>query len=138
MFYEDGRQKAEDLAFKQAAFRKLAQSIGRAHRTPNDKAVVIMVDERLLGIKNTSSQNSSYEFLNLKNAGKNLSLLQTPVQVFSENIVIKHLSPNDISKIKNHIKRKVDNWPGVLDEDLISFSDMETQIEEFYSESQSI
>ncbi|NEO84987.1 MAG: hypothetical protein F6J87_12150 [Spirulina sp. SIO3F2] len=132
MFYEDGRQKAEELAFKQAAFRKLAQSIGRAHRTPRDRAVVIMVDERLLGIKNTSSKNNSYEFLNLRNTAKNLELLQKPVQGFSKNIVIEHIQSSNRAKINEHIKGKNKNWAGVSDADFISFADMEKQIREFY------
>lgn len=42
---------AEGIAFRYTAIRKLAQTIGRVHRTPEDKGTIMLLDDRVLGLR---------------------------------------------------------------------------------------
>ncbi|MCI5179197.1 MAG: DEAD/DEAH box helicase [Candidatus Electrothrix sp. AW3_4] len=56
--YFDGEPgKADDFSYKHDAFRKLTQSAGRAHRSTKDRAIIVFIDERLMGIKNNGAGN---------------------------------------------------------------------------------
>lgn len=88
-FKKGDREMGNDLAYRHDALRKAAQSLGRAHRTKIDKAVLILMDERVLGIKNSKTEDpKDYEYLNLLNAKKNRALLPaafTHVGKFTED-----------------------------------------------------
>lgn len=122
-------RRVEDLAYKQEAFRKLAQSIGRAHRSMTDRAVIICADERLLGVKNVLNRPPNrYEFISLENARKNLSLLQRPVQAISGNIVIGGTDPDENRALENYISFGLN----IAKSDFIGFDKMVSDIKEFY------
>jgi len=121
------RRLGEDLAYKQDAFRKLAQSIGRAHRRITDRAVVICLDERLLAIKNTGGGYGSYEYLSMGNARKNLRILQRPLWKFDSNIVF----PGKNAAEENMLKRYIAS--GLCSpRDFISIDEMGRQIRKFF------
>lgn len=123
------RQTAEDLAFKQVAYRKVAQSIGRSHRSMTDRAVVILADERLLGIKNVQNDPPNrYEFISLYNAEKNLRLLQEPVQRLRNNLVIGGSNHDENRSIADYISTGLN----VTRKDFIDFRQMGIKIKKFY------
>lgn len=122
------RQLGKDLAYKQDAFRKLAQSIGRAHRKMKDRAVVICADERLVGIKNVAENGTNrYEYLSIKNAKKNLTLLQRPLSRIKRNIVFDGHDPVEGRQLQEYISEGI-----CLANDFINFEEMNNQIKEFY------
>jgi DNA excision repair protein ERCC-2 len=123
------RQAAEDLAYKQEAFRKVAQSIGRSHRSMTDRAVVILADERLLSIKKVQEDlPNRYEFLSPQNAKKNLELLQRPVQKLKKNLVIGGDDKNENRILADYISTGL----GVTRKDFVNFKHMGEKIREFY------
>jgi DNA excision repair protein ERCC-2 len=120
-------ERAKELAYKQESFRKLAQSIGRTHRTMTDRAVVLTLDERILGVKQTAENH--YDGLSLKNASKNREILQRPVQVLSNIVVPDDLSRSSAQYIKKHLRRA-----GVTEQDYINYEKMVQGIESFYAQ----
>ncbi|MEA3514019.1 MAG: helicase C-terminal domain-containing protein [Nanoarchaeota archaeon] len=125
------RQLGEDLAYKQDAFRKLAQSIGRAHRSKSDRAVIICADEMLMGIKNVKDGDYSsdrYEYLSLYNAKENLKLLQKPLSQIKENIVFSGHDAIGEQELKKYISKS-----GFCTlNDFISLDKMSSKIKKFY------
>jgi Rad3-related DNA helicase len=78
---EGDRGLADNLAFRYDAFRKIAQTAGRIHRSKKDKGVVIFIDERLLGIKKTIEIKKKrgewgYSFLSRKNVNEEWKIIQ--------------------------------------------------------------
>ncbi|MBN2368592.1 hypothetical protein JXC34_06230, partial [Candidatus Woesearchaeota archaeon] len=128
------RQLGEDLAYKQDAFRKLAQSIGRAHRRMSDRGVIICADERLVAVKAVQSMGESrHEYLSIDNARKNMCLLQRPIRTFRRNIVFTNAA-NCNSKAEHRSLKKYISSGIAGEDDFISFEEMAEQINDFYRE----
>ncbi len=130
-FFMQGRdrQTAEDLTFKQVAYRKVAQSAGRAHRSMTDRAVVILADERMLGVKNVQNDlPNRYEYISPNNARKNMRLLQEPLQVLRKNIVMCGGNPTENRSLADYISSGL----GVTRRDFIDLETMRSRIKEFY------
>lgn len=124
------RELGRDLAYRHNAFRKLNQSIGRAIRSLEDRAVVICADERLLGIKNVADRGTDrYEFLSIPNARKNLQLLPRPLQRFDSNIILVADDRFEDHVLKEHITSEKSF---ASSNDFIRFEHMKRRIEEFY------
>lgn len=130
MITENGnREYADDLTYKQDAFRKLAQSIGRANRSMKDRAVIICIDERLVAVKNVQSSGTNrYEFLSSHNANKNLKLLQKPFHS-PKNVVMGLDDYKETKKLKKYIK----NHLGVPESAFINVTTMGSRINSFYA-----
>ncbi|MCI5188994.1 MAG: hypothetical protein D3905_04180 [Candidatus Electrothrix sp. AS4_5] len=127
--YFDGEPgKADDFSYKHDAFRKLTQSAGRAHRSTKDRAIIVFIDERLMGIKNNGAGN--YELLSIKNAKKNLQLLPPPLQIIDKNIVLE-----ESGKKRNLLQKHIKGLGGIKkieDADFISLNCMVQQIKDFW------
>jgi hypothetical protein len=119
-------QLGEDLAYKHDSFRKIAQSIGRAHRKMKDRAVIICMDERLLAVKNTGDADV-YEFLSPTNAKNNIKILQQPVRIIKNNVVLNQKATGDSISIRNYISSHL-----CSNRDFISSREMADKIARFY------
>jgi hypothetical protein len=78
---EGDRALADNLAYRYDAFRKIAQTAGRIHRSKKDKGVIIFIDERLLGIKKSIEIEKrkgewGYSFLSRKNVNEEWKIIQ--------------------------------------------------------------
>ena len=70
----------KDLAYRQSALRKIAQTAGRVHRTMKDRGAIIFFDERLLGLKNMATSGfARYEILSAANTKKHWEIIQTRI-----------------------------------------------------------
>lgn len=119
----------DDFTYRQEAFRKLAQSVGRAHRSRSDRAVVVFIDERLLALKNDGA--NEYDALSTANAKKSLGLLQTPVQIIDQNVVF----PKEYINRERGIAGTLQKRSGMfLKSDAISFEEMEEDILKFWAD----
>ncbi len=127
-YFEEDLGKADDFSYKHDAFRKLTQSAGRAHRSTKDRAVILFIDERLMGIKNNGVGN--YELLSIKNSRKNLQLLPRPLQVIDRNIVLEETGAKK-SRLQKHIKG-LSSTKEVVEHDFISLDEMVQQIKDFW------
>ena len=131
LFQRGDKELGIDLAYRQTALRKLAQSIGRANRGHKDRAVVICADERLMAIKNTKNDGSDrYEYLSSDNAKKNLKILQRPFWKFNKNLVFigKDAAEEDA------LKRYIDYSRLSERDDFIGFGEMGERIREKFRE----
>lgn len=118
----------DDITYRQEAFRKLAQSAGRGHRTKDDRAVIVFVDERLLALKNDGE--GGYERLSVKTAKKNLQLLQEPLQQVHRNVVVDPANLGLIRAIRSRSGERGDMM--FTPEDVTDFEAMHQAIAEFY------
>jgi Rad3-related DNA helicase len=124
------KEKGEELSYKQNAFRKLAQSIGRTHRCLTDRAVVICVDERLLGLKNHSDKGKDrYEYLSLRNARNHFNLLQRPMSNLNESLVFLGKNKKEEKILQEYI---LSGFRNISKKDFICFEKMGEKIKEFY------
>lgn len=133
-YWADGtgdRGLAQDLAFRQDAFRKLAQTVGRAHRTPTDRAVVIFADERLLAVK---EEDGEYRGISATAALRNRLILQDPVQPTRGNIVLALPNAHRKREVKDVVKRQWSSIAALADDDFLNLTDMETEIRKFFEE----
>lgn len=79
---EGDRALADNLSYRYDAFRKLAQTAGRIHRSKEDKGVLLFIDERLLGIKKSIERGENadaqwnYNFLSSKNVEEEWKVMQ--------------------------------------------------------------
>lgn len=129
LFQKGNKEYGEDLAFKQIAFRKLAQSIGRAHRKKTDEAVVICADERLMAIKNLKNEGlNRYEYLSMGNAKKNLKVIQERVREIDKNLVF-----SGYDKDEEHILKLYISSGFCKKDDFIDFDKMKEEIKKFYN-----
>ncbi|OGJ19939.1 hypothetical protein A3K73_03185 [Candidatus Pacearchaeota archaeon RBG_13_36_9] len=116
-----------DLAYRQSAFRKLAQSLGRVHRQMSDRGVLIIADERVMAIKNTANEgHARYEFLSIRNAKNNLQILQRP---FKDHkiLVFPGKDPREERMLKNYVSSGF-----ASPESFASFQEMSEAIRRFY------
>lgn len=98
-------ETGKDLAFRQSALRRVAQTAGRVHRSMRDKGAIIFFDERLLGLKNTDmSGPSRYEILNAHNTRRHWDIIQS--RIFeSLHIVIPHnFAANEAVDLSKYIE----------------------------------
>jgi len=79
---EGDRALADNLSYRYDAFRKLAQTAGRIHRSKEDMGVLLFIDERLLGIKKSIEKGENadaqwnYNFLSSKNVEEEWKVIQ--------------------------------------------------------------
>ncbi|HKL24170.1 MAG TPA: helicase C-terminal domain-containing protein [Candidatus Nanoarchaeia archaeon] len=135
-FFQKGdRELGEDLAYRHDALRKTSQSLGRAHRTNTDRAPLILIDERVLGVKNLKTEDPrDYEYLSLRNANRNRRLLP---EVFSDinekdsknSFVVIPSENYDVGLIST-IKKGIEGEK--VHEKFISIDKMAEKIREFY------
>jgi len=119
----------KDLAYRQSAIRKIAQSAGRVHRGTTERGAIVMMDERLLGLKNTGD-TKPYEILSADNARGHWDILQE--RVFeSLQIVIPPVSLDeslgDAEALVYRVFRRDERLPKVID-----FDQMMQSLEDFY------
>jgi len=116
-----------DLAYRQSAFRKLAQSLGRVHRQMSDRGALIVADERIMAIKNTANEgNARYEFLSIDNAKKNIKILQKPFQE-STMLVFPGKDDRENKMLKDYVSSGF-----FSPESFASFQEMSEAIRGFY------
>lgn len=103
---EGSLETGKDLAYRQSALRKTAQTAGRIHRTLSDKGVIVFFDERLLGIKNNAASGSSrYEILNTRNTGKHWDILQKRILESLEIVSPPEIIVRDSDDLYQHVKK---------------------------------
>jgi Rad3-related DNA helicase len=90
----------KDLAYRQNAIRKMAQTAGRIHRTETDKGAIVFFDERLLGIKNTGISEMPYEYLNIENSRNHWEIIQD--NIFSSLKIVPF--PDRHESVSNEMK----------------------------------
>ena len=123
----------KDLAYRQSALRKVAQTAGRVHRTMKDKGSVIFFDERLLGIKNTASSGPGrYEVLSAPNTKRHWDIIQTRIlerlQIVAPSDILDD-EAKDLSKYVDRVFKSAGSKPEMVD-----FNNMLNQLRTFYSE----
>lgn len=122
----------KDLAYRQNAIRKVAQTVGRIHRRMDDKGAIIFYDERLLGLKNTTDLGStSYEYLNDYNSSRHWLIIQDNILKTLSIVHPPSLDNKKSKEINNHIQKVFDNLQ--VSPNIIDYSEMLSQLKEFYS-----
>lgn len=103
---EGNIETGKDLAYRQSALRKIAQTAGRVHRTIHDKGIILFFDERLLGIKNNSPTGySRYEILHPGNTFKHWTIIQE--RILERLCIIKppEMEKSELIQLEGKIKR---------------------------------
>ncbi len=96
----------KDLAYRQSALRKIAQTAGRVHRTMQDKGVIIFFDERLLGLKNNGPSGfARYEVLNAINTKKHWEIIQTRIFEKLSVVIPSKFDKQEANDLSTYIER---------------------------------
>jgi Rad3-related DNA helicase len=96
----------KDLAYRQSALRKIAQTAGRVHRTMKDKGVIIFFDERLLGLKNNGSSGfARYEVLSANNTKKHWEIMQTRIFEKLSVVIPSKFDKQEANDLSTYIER---------------------------------
>ncbi len=96
----------KDLAYRQSALRKIAQTAGRVHRTMKDKGVIIFFDERLLGLKNNGPSGfARYEILSAINTKKHWEIIQTRIFEKLSVVIPSKFDKQEANDLSTYIDR---------------------------------
>jgi Rad3-related DNA helicase len=121
----------KDLAYRQSALRKVAQTAGRVHRTQDDRGAVIFFDERLLGVKNTGRLGAvTYEYLSPENSRRHWDIIQTRIRESLRVVIPPAMNDGDNHDAQAHIQRVFRNVP--TPPEIIDFPAMLDMLSEFY------
>ena len=96
----------KDLAYRQSAIRKVAQTAGRVHRGMKDKGAIILFDERLLGLKNCDIAGPGrYEILSASNTKRHWDIIQTRIFESLHVVIPPCFTDNEVTDISRYINR---------------------------------
>jgi Rad3-related DNA helicase len=99
-------ETGKDLAYRQTAIRKVAQTAGRVHRSMQDKGVIIFFDERLLGLKNCDTSGPSrYEILNAINTRRHWDIVQSRIFESLYIVIPPDFATDDASDLSRYMER---------------------------------
>ncbi|MGD2249803.1 MAG: helicase C-terminal domain-containing protein [Candidatus Methanofastidiosia archaeon] len=132
---EGDRALADNLSFRYDAFRKVAQTAGRIHRSKKDRGVILFIDERLLGIKklieidDKGKAQWSYSFLSRKNVKEEWRILQKQLNN-KKTVVIPAVG--DKNKFIYFKKQLSEHLETVESRPLIDSKKMVTKMQKFF------
>ena len=99
-------ETGKDLAYRQTALRKVAQTAGRVHRSMRDKGAIIFFDERLLGLKNCDTSGPSrYEILNADNTKHHWDIIQSRIFESLYIVIPPNFVADDATDLSKYIER---------------------------------